>query len=164
LNVNQILICLFNNSGYDPTTAKWPWHAFIYGNGLFISTGTLIKPQWILTSARMISMYKITIFTSLNGRPDITYFRHATFTVHLGSAFRLQNDSSRVVIATNQKYLHPNFSRTFLINNIALLKLPNEIVLGSKKNFIFFHLKVFSDFKPHFSVELLTICSMFYFT
>jgi len=47
----------------------------------------------------------------------------------------LQNDPSRVVITTNQKYIHPNYNEEFLTNNIALLKLPIEMDLGSKKNF-----------------------------
>jgi secreted trypsin-like serine protease len=49
-----------------PTTNKWPWHAFIYGNYgkgkiQFGGTGTLIMPQWILTSARVLSWYKISL-------------------------------------------------------------------------------------------------------
>jgi hypothetical protein len=63
----------------------------------------------------------------------IFYSRHSTFTVHLGTVYRLQNDSERLVIATNQKYIHPNFSRTYLTNDIALLKLPNAVILGSKQ-------------------------------
>jgi Trypsin len=66
------------------------------------------------------------------------FFSFSNFTIHLGSNYRVQSDPSRVEIITSVKYVHPNYSRTYQANDIALIKLPSPVTITSKK--IHFHL------------------------
>lgn len=70
---------ILGTSSNLPPTNKWPWHAFIYGDGLFVSSGSLIHPQWILTSARGVSKYKMSF--SLKDRSNV-YIINQEFHFH----------------------------------------------------------------------------------
>jgi hypothetical protein len=49
----------------------------------------------------------------------------------------LDKEPHRVVMTTNQYIVHPNFNSFFIVNDIALIKLPKKIEFNGEFSFSF---------------------------
>lgn len=58
----------------------------------------------------------------------IVLFRSTSYTLHFGSIDQSNpNEPGRVTLQSNQVYVHEQYNSQSLENDVALIKLPNQI-------------------------------------
>ncbi|KAJ3656418.1 hypothetical protein Zmor_015498 [Zophobas morio] len=97
--------------GQDAYAGQFSFAAAIYTttqNSRFFCGGSLIGPEWILTAGQCV-----------NGA--------ISFTIHLGSNVLEGNDPNRLILASSDYVLHPEFDPNTLVNDVGLIKLRMAI-------------------------------------
>jgi hypothetical protein len=56
------------------------------------------------------------------------HFRAISFTIHLGSNHLEQNDPNKIIVATSDYELHPDFNPDTLENDVGLIKLRQPVM------------------------------------
>ncbi|KAM7425409.1 hypothetical protein ABFA07_023158 [Porites harrisoni] len=87
------------------------------------SSGVLISPRWVLTTASRFSAYLRRKLRLNNNNAD-GYF------LQIGEHNLLQKEESELRIGAGNIYIHPNFTHATYDNDIALIKLRTEVKLG----------------------------------
>ncbi|KYB27515.1 Transmembrane protease serine 9-like Protein [Tribolium castaneum] len=93
--------------GSNAYAGQFPFAAAINvqtSDSKFFCVGTLLTNQWILTAGHCVNNAKL-------------------FTIQVGSNTLKGEDPNRVVVATSDYVLHPEFNSATLENNIGLIKL-----------------------------------------
>ncbi|XP_047134646.1 prothrombin [Hydra vulgaris] len=102
--------------GQDSSPGQWPWIVLIIVNKepATIFSGVLVKPDMVLTLASLLH----DPFGKRIDAEDIF--------VSLGENDRNkpENNEQQFQIQTGDIYIHPEFNRTILNNDIAIIKLP----------------------------------------
>ncbi|CAB3366150.1 Hypothetical predicted protein [Cloeon dipterum] len=96
--------------GTKARRGQFPWQAKIEIDGSYMCGGSLIDPSWVLTAAHCVSGF-------------------SKWNISLGMVKISRNIAGRVDLLTTQAYLHENYSDETLVNDIALLKLPEAVSL-----------------------------------
>ncbi|MBZ2187729.1 serine protease [Alcanivorax sp. JB21] len=106
--------------GTETTQGKWPWMAavnFVTGadneNRSLICGGTLIAPRWVLTAAHCVTTNQELQYNAQN------------LLVVVGSIHRDGSGGEQRPVSAI--YVHPEYSRTSLHNDIALLRLSQPV-------------------------------------
>ncbi|KAJ3656525.1 hypothetical protein Zmor_015597 [Zophobas morio] len=93
--------------GQEARAGQLPFAAAIYittSDGSYFCGGTLISDQWILTAGQCVNSAIL-------------------LTIHLGATNLVGDDPNRIVVATSDYVIHPDFNPETLDNDIALIKL-----------------------------------------
>ncbi|XP_044267572.1 brachyurin-like [Tribolium madens] len=97
--------------GNQARAGQFPFAAAIFTktfNSVVFCEGVLLSTRWILTAGHCVE----------NG---------TEFSIALGSNSLYDDDPNRINVSTTNYFLHPEFNRTSLDNNIALIKLRQNI-------------------------------------
>jgi secreted trypsin-like serine protease len=94
--------------GQEAAPNQFPWLVALYANAWFCSA-SLLNEEWVLTAAHCVD--GATSWEVYAGTHDLS----------LGS------EPHRVVVATDESYLHPDWNPSTIANDIALIKLPERI-------------------------------------
>jgi secreted trypsin-like serine protease len=98
--------------GETARSGQFPFSAAIYirtEDGSYFCGGALISNQWVLTAGQCV-----------NGA--------ISFTIHLGSNHLEQNDPNKIIVATSDYELHPDFNPDTLENDVGLIKLRQPVM------------------------------------
>ncbi|XP_076356610.1 uncharacterized protein LOC143249901 [Tachypleus tridentatus] len=110
--------------GFDSSPGEWCWQvALINSQNQYLCGGALIGTQWVLTAAHCIS--------NLVKNGDYIYVRVGDF--DLSTPLGSPGAQTRRVYTT---YIHHNHNSQTLDNDIALLKLEEQIELNSDVCFV----------------------------
>lgn len=114
--------------GKNSKKGWWPWHVGIYnarGRDPLkpASSGVLISPRWVLTTASLFAAYLRRKLRLNNNNAD-GYF------LQIGYHTLLQKEESELRIGAENICIHPNFTHATYDNDIALIKLRTEVKLG----------------------------------
>ncbi|KAJ6640106.1 Serine protease gd [Pseudolycoriella hygida] len=101
----------------------WPWIAAIYQSGsdglTFKCTGTLIKPNLVLTSAHCMSEIQSQIAAS-------------TIEVHFGKSNLKETElSNNQRFSADEIIVHPDFNASNFANNLAIIRLSTDATLNN---------------------------------
>jgi len=94
--------------GHDAHRHQWPWQVALFMDGWFCG-GSLISDEWVLTAAHCADT--ATYFEVMAGVHDLMDW----------------NEPHRIKIVSKEGYVHPDWDRPTLSNDIALVKLPEKI-------------------------------------
>ena len=109
--------------GTDAVRGSWPWQAALFFDNWSHCGGSLVSPNWVLTSAECLS-YR-----------DGTRRPKSKFTISLGvHNISAANEQDRQSFSVALTIIHRNFDNERLSNNIALMKLNHPATLNSYVN------------------------------
>lgn len=103
-------------NGKPAEAGQFPYQALILiklsGTRKAVCGGSLIDPSWILTAAHCAV--------------DAVGFK-----IHLGARnYSNSKETGRIVVESNVKIVHKKYNPSVLLNDLALIKLPEPIVLS----------------------------------
>jgi secreted trypsin-like serine protease len=98
-------------AGTDAYAGKWPWMVNLFNCG-----ATLISNRWVLTAAHCISDADSNDIDLLFGAFDTS-----------------KNENQRILVKGKRVVIHPQYEKTTLKNDIALIELPAPIVFDGYK-------------------------------
>lgn len=97
-------------NGYTTVAHAWPWAVIIYRNQAQICDGFLVTYQHVITAAHCVKGYPSTSFQIYAGMQS------------------LSSSIDRQIRNISQIKIHPDFSSTNYLNDIAILKLSTSLI------------------------------------
>lgn len=105
-------------AGYDAKPGAWPWMASLWMNGRsHICGGSLLNSKWILTASHCV------VGTGASTR---------SLQIKLGEHYHRSKDGNEQVINVRRIISHPRYSRSSLVNDIALIELTKPAMINSR--------------------------------
>jgi secreted trypsin-like serine protease len=104
--------------GDDAAIGQFPFAAAIHvqtSDSKFFCGGAILSREWILTAG--LCVYKAVLFTIQLGSNDLT-----------------TSDGNRVIVATSDWVVHPDFNPDTTEHDIGLIKLRMPITYNGKRN------------------------------
>merc|ERR1712002_250815 len=96
--------------GHEAKKHEWPWQVALFMEG-WSCGGSLISDEWVLTAAHCADAD--THFDVMAGSHDLLDW----------------DEPHRIEIRSTEGYVHPDWDRPTLQNDIALVKLPEKVPL-----------------------------------
>ncbi|XP_065354000.1 brachyurin-like [Cloeon dipterum] len=104
--------------GAVATLGQFPWHAIISHINVYSFGGSLILPEWVLTTASCTDNFYHIPSTNEN------------YNVRLGTVTLESSPPGEYSVYTNVTYTHEGYNYTTFENNIALIKLPVPVTFS----------------------------------
>lgn len=101
--------------GTEATPHSWPHQVALFIDDIYFCGGSLISDEWVLTAAHCMD--------------------GATFVeVVLGAHNIRKSEPSQVTMASKDFIVHEHWNTFFLVNDIAVIRLPNKVTMNVNIN------------------------------